>query len=75
MVRNGVTVPGRTDTLRPCHGDGDCRRCHGNGKLPLSVCPVIAKVVMWIGSPFRFPGIAVKGVFALLRTVVLLPAR
>jgi hypothetical protein len=43
---------------------------------PLAVLALLLWPIVWLLSiPFRLVGIAVEGVFALLRAVVLLPAR
>lgn len=43
---------------------------------PLALLALILWPVMWVISlPFRMLGIAFEGVFALLRAIVLLPAR
>lgn len=43
---------------------------------PLAILVLLLWPVVWLFSlPFRLVGIAVEGVFALLRTVILLPAR
>ncbi len=43
---------------------------------PLAVLALLLWPVVWLLSiPFRVLGIAVDGVFALLRAVILLPAR
>ena len=43
---------------------------------PLAVLAILLWPVVWLLSiPFRLVGIAVDGVFALLRAVILLPAR
>jgi hypothetical protein len=43
---------------------------------PLAVLAILLWPIVWLLSiPFRLMGIAVEGVFALLRAVVLLPAR
>ena len=43
---------------------------------PLALLALILWPVVWLLSlPFRAVGIAVEGLFALLRTIVLLPAR
>ncbi len=43
---------------------------------PLAVLAIVLWPVVWLLSlPFRVLGIAVEGVFALLRAVLLLPAR
>ncbi len=43
---------------------------------PLALLVLIAWPLVWLLSlPFRVLGIAVEGVFALLRSIVLLPAR
>jgi hypothetical protein len=43
---------------------------------PLAVLALVLWPVVWLLTlPFRLVGIAVEGVFALLRAVVLLPAR
>ena len=43
---------------------------------PLALLALIAWPVVWLLLlPFRLLGIAVEGVFALLRAVVMLPAR
>ncbi len=43
---------------------------------PLALIALIAWPVLWLLLlPFRLVGIAVEGVFALLRAIVMLPAR
>lgn len=43
---------------------------------PLAILALVLWPVVWLLTlPFRLVGIAVEGVFALLRAVVLLPAR
>jgi len=43
---------------------------------PLALAAIILYPVVWLFLlPFRLVGIAVKGVFSLLRAVVTLPAR
>jgi hypothetical protein len=43
---------------------------------PLAILALFLWPIVWLLSiPFRLVGIAVEGVFALLRAVVLLPAR
>ncbi|HMB37793.1 MAG TPA: hypothetical protein VKO85_01860 [Wenzhouxiangellaceae bacterium] len=43
---------------------------------PLAILVLLLWPVVWLLSlPFRLLGIAVEGVFALLRSIVLLPAR
>ncbi len=43
---------------------------------PLAILALVLWPIVWLLSiPFRLVGIAVDGVFALLRAVVLLPAR
>ena len=43
---------------------------------PLALLALILYPIVWlITLPFRLVGIAVEGVFALLRSIVLLPAR
>ena len=43
---------------------------------PLAILAIVLWPLVWLLSlPFRLLGIAVEGVFALLRAVVLLPAR
>ena len=43
---------------------------------PLAVAALLLWPVVWLLSlPFRLVGLAVEGVFALLRAVLLLPAR
>lgn len=43
---------------------------------PLALLALILWPVVWLLSlPFRAVGIAVEGLFALLRTIVMLPAR
>lgn len=43
---------------------------------PLAILVLIAWPFVWLVSlPFRAVGIAVEGVFALLRAIVMLPAR
>jgi hypothetical protein len=43
---------------------------------PLAILALVVWPVVWLLSiPFRVVGIAVEGVFALLRAVFLLPAR
>ncbi len=43
---------------------------------PLAVAALLLWPVVWLLSlPFRLVGLAVEGVFALLRAIVLLPAR
>ena len=43
---------------------------------PLALLALVLWPVVWVLSiPFRILGIAVDGVFALLRAVVMLPAR
>jgi hypothetical protein len=44
--------------------------------LPLALLVLLLWPVIWLLSlPFRLLGVAVDGVFALLRAIVLLPAR
>lgn len=43
---------------------------------PLALLALVLYPIIWLISlPFRLVGIAVGGVFALLRTIVMLPAR
>ena len=43
---------------------------------PLAILALVLWPVVWLLTlPFRLVGIAVEGVFALLRAIVLLPAR
>ena len=43
---------------------------------PLALLALLLWPVVWLVSiPFRLLGIAVEGVFALLRAVIMLPAR
>jgi len=43
---------------------------------PLAIVALVAWPVVWLLMlPFRLLGIAVEGVFALLRAIVMLPAR
>jgi hypothetical protein len=43
---------------------------------PLAVLALVLWPIVWLLSlPFRVVGIAVEGVFALLRAIILLPAR
>jgi hypothetical protein len=43
---------------------------------PLALLALVLWPLVWLLSlPFRLVGIAVEGVFALLRAVILLPAR
>jgi hypothetical protein len=43
---------------------------------PLALLALLLWPVVWLLSlPFRLVGIAVEGVFALLRSLILLPAR
>jgi hypothetical protein len=43
---------------------------------PLAILALVAWPVVWLLLlPFRLLGIAVEGVFALLRAIVMLPAR
>ncbi len=43
---------------------------------PLAVLALLLWPVVWVITlPFRILGIAVEGVFALLRAIVMLPAR
>jgi hypothetical protein len=43
---------------------------------PLAILALIAWPIIWLISlPFRLLGIAVEGVFGLLRAIVTLPAR
>jgi hypothetical protein len=43
---------------------------------PLAILALVLWPLVWLISlPFRLVGIAVEGVFALLRAVVMLPAR
>jgi hypothetical protein len=43
---------------------------------PLAILALILYPVVWLVTlPFRLVGIAVEGVFKLLRSIVLLPAR
>ena len=43
---------------------------------PLAVIALILWPIVWlITLPFRLVGIAVEGVFALLRSIIMLPAR
>lgn len=43
---------------------------------PLALLALVLWPIMWLLSiPFRLLGIAVEGVFELLRAVILLPAR
>jgi hypothetical protein len=43
---------------------------------PLAIVALVAWPVVWLLLlPFRLLGIAVEGVFALLRAIVMLPAR
>ena len=43
---------------------------------PLALLALVLYPIVWLVSlPFRLVGIAVEGVFALLRSIVMLPAR
>jgi hypothetical protein len=43
---------------------------------PLALLAVVLYPIVWLISlPFRLVGIAVEGVFSLLRSIVMLPAR
>jgi len=43
---------------------------------PLAILVLLLWPIVWLLSlPFRLLGIAVEGVFALLRSIILLPAR
>ena len=42
---------------------------------PLALVALILWPLVWLLLPFRLIGIAVEGVFELLRAIVLLPAR
>ena len=43
---------------------------------PLAILAILLYPLFWLLSlPFRLVGIAVDGVFALLRSIVMLPAR
>jgi hypothetical protein len=43
---------------------------------PLALLAIVLYPILWLLSlPFRIVGIAVDGVFELLRSIVLLPAR
>jgi len=43
---------------------------------PLAIAALLLYPLFWLLSlPFRLVGIAVEGVFALLRAIVMLPAR
>ena len=43
---------------------------------PLALLALVLYPIIWLISlPFRLVGIAVEGVFALLRAIVMLPAR
>jgi hypothetical protein len=43
---------------------------------PLAVAAIVLWPIVWLLSlPFRLVGIAVEGVFALLRAILVLPAR
>ena len=43
---------------------------------PLAVAALVLWPIVWVMSlPFRLVGFAVEGVFALLRAIILLPAR
>ena len=43
---------------------------------PLALLALVLYPIFWLISlPFRLVGIAVEGVFALLRAIVMLPAR
>ncbi len=43
---------------------------------PLALLALVLYPIFWLLSlPFRLVGIAVEGVFALLRAIVILPAR
>ena len=43
---------------------------------PLALLALVLYPVIWlVALPFRLVGIAVEGVFALLRAIVLLPSR
>ena len=43
---------------------------------PLALLALVLYPIFWVISlPFRLVGIAVEGVFALLRAIVMLPAR
>ncbi len=43
---------------------------------PLAIIALLLYPIIWlITLPFRLVGIAVEGVFALLRSIVMLPAR
>jgi hypothetical protein len=42
---------------------------------PLALLAILLYPIVWLLLPFRLLGIAVEGVFELLRAVVLLPVR
>jgi hypothetical protein len=43
---------------------------------PLALLALVLWPIVWVLSlPFRLVGIAVEGVFALLRSIIMLPAR
>jgi hypothetical protein len=43
---------------------------------PIALLAIVLYPVVWvIALPFRLVGVAVEGVFALLKSIVLLPAR
>jgi hypothetical protein len=43
---------------------------------PLAIAALVLWPIVWVLSlPFRLVGIAVEGVFALLRAILMLPAR
>ena len=43
---------------------------------PLAILAVVLWPIVWLLSiPFRLLGIAVEGIFSLLRAIVMLPAR
>jgi hypothetical protein len=43
---------------------------------PIAILALVLYPIVWLVSiPFRIVGIAVDGVFALLRTILFLPAR
>lgn len=43
---------------------------------PIALLAIILYPIIWLLSiPFRLMGIAVEGVFAIIRTVITLPAR
>ena len=43
---------------------------------PLAILAIVLWPMVWLASiPFRLLGIAVEGIFSLLRAIVMLPAR